>query len=479
MGSSLAVTGVANLNNSLNVAGPSALNATLAVAGAANLNNTLAVAGAANLNSSLAVTGAAALGSTLAVTGAATFQNNVTVNGNLTVLGNQTAIDTVSLQVKDNAVLIADGNVTDTIQSGIMVQYQPTGASAPKYAGVKRLPVSGSTGGEFVFFKDAADKIAEPSSGGSSSGGSSASSSVAGAWIEYDLATPSVINNYACAWGYSDSSINHMQSWTLLGSNDKTTWYFMDSQSDYISTAAHRNSGSGNVSDQQFFTIATPASYSYIRFVIQKLTLSSSNQSAASGVEVSAIILRDSSNNFILATFNNTYSSELGSSYQGANVASVTSNTYNIVAHTVGYGGVFSPSNIYNGPNNTYIGTTNNAYNAAIASSPAPAADVYASIIAESFNCASDINLKNNIVVLDGALDKLDAMRGVYHNWIDENQSQDRQIGVIAQEVQSVYPELVSVGGNGYLSVNYPKLTAVLLQSIKELKAMVLALADK
>ena len=60
-------------------------------------------------------------------------------------------------------------------------------------------------------------------------------------------------------------------------------------------------------------------------------------------------------------------------------------------------------------------------------------------------------------------------MRGVYHHWNDKNQSEKRQIGVIAQEVQAVYPELVQQGDNGYLSVNYPKLTAVLLQSIKEL----------
>ena len=60
-------------------------------------------------------------------------------------------------------------------------------------------------------------------------------------------------------------------------------------------------------------------------------------------------------------------------------------------------------------------------------------------------------------------------MRGVYHGWMDEKQSQERQIGVIAQEVQAVYPELVKMGDNGYLAVNYPKLTAVLLQSIKEM----------
>jgi hypothetical protein len=100
--------------------------------------------------------------------------------------------------------------------------------------------------------------------------------------------------------------------------------------------------------------------------------------------------------------------------------------------------------------------------------------DTYAVVMADSFNCASDSRLKKNIVNLDGALDKIDLIRGVYHDWIDESQG-GRQIGVIAQEIQAVYPELVMEGGNGFLSVNYPKLTAVLLQSVKELKALILS----
>lgn len=88
------------------------------------------------------------------------------------------------------------------------------------------------------------------------------------------------------------------------------------------------------------------------------------------------------------------------------------------------------------------------------------------------------MNLKKNIVTIDGALDKLDEIRGVYHDWIDTKQSEDRQIGVIAQEMRAVYPELVSES-EGFLTVNYPKLTAVLLQSVKELKTMVLAIRAK
>jgi hypothetical protein len=108
-------------------------------------------------------------------------------------------------------------------------------------------------------------------------------------------------------------------------------------------------------------------------------------------------------------------------------------------------------------------------------SAPAPAADIYATVMADSFNSASDVRLKKNVVPLEGALDKIDAIRGVQYHWIDGEQSESRQVGVIAQEIQAVYPELVQEGADGFLSVNYPKLTAVLLQSMKELKALALA----
>ena len=164
IGSSIAVTGAANMGSALNVTGAAALSNILAVTGAATMANTLGVVGAATMGSSLNVAGVSNVNSTLAVTGAATFQNNVTINGNMTVLGNQTAIDTVSLQVKDNAVLIGDGNVTDTLESGLMMQYKPSGAANPKYAGVKRRPATSNSGGEFVFFKDADSPVSESSS---------------------------------------------------------------------------------------------------------------------------------------------------------------------------------------------------------------------------------------------------------------------------------------------------------------------------
>ena len=79
----------------------------------------------------------------------------------------------------------------------------------------------------------------------------------------------------------------------------------------------------------------------------------------------------------------------------------------------------------------------------------------------------SDARLKDNVQTIDGALDKVAAMRGVtYH----KNGKQGT--GVIAQEMQEVMPEVV-MQNDEYLSVAYGNLVGVLIEAVKELKAEV------
>ena len=84
----------------------------------------------------------------------------------------------------------------------------------------------------------------------------------------------------------------------------------------------------------------------------------------------------------------------------------------------------------------------------------------------------SDARLKENVETIDNALDKVCAMRGVTFNRID-NENGGRQMGVIAQEVQDIVPEVVKVNDDedNTLSVSYGNLVGVLIESIKELKA--------
>jgi hypothetical protein len=85
----------------------------------------------------------------------------------------------------------------------------------------------------------------------------------------------------------------------------------------------------------------------------------------------------------------------------------------------------------------------------------------------------SDARFKKNITALTGALDKINSLRGVYYDWNKEafpamGFSGNKQIGLIAQDVEKVLPELVAEGPDGYKSVDYAKITAVLIEAVKE-----------
>ena len=94
---------------------------------------------------------------------------------------------------------------------------------------------------------------------------------------------------------------------------------------------------------------------------------------------------------------------------------------------------------------------------------------------------SSDERLKENIEELGGALDKVKALRGVSFDWKELSEEEKatihshegHDIGVIAQEVQAQYPEIVTEREHGHLAVDYGKLTAVLIQAVKELSAKV------
>lgn len=85
----------------------------------------------------------------------------------------------------------------------------------------------------------------------------------------------------------------------------------------------------------------------------------------------------------------------------------------------------------------------------------------------------SDKTLKTNIKELQNSLTKTLKLRGVSYNWIDRTKSQKTQIGVIAQEVEQIYPEFVSTNDYGFKSVNYSQMVAVLIESIKELNTSI------
>jgi len=81
---------------------------------------------------------------------------------------------------------------------------------------------------------------------------------------------------------------------------------------------------------------------------------------------------------------------------------------------------------------------------------------------------ASDARLKQNIRPLSSVLSKIEQMNGYTYNWINDQRDNEEQVGLLAQEVQKNYPQLVNQNDKGELSVNYSGLVPVLLEGIKE-----------
>ena len=82
-------------------------------------------------------------------------------------------------------------------------------------------------------------------------------------------------------------------------------------------------------------------------------------------------------------------------------------------------------------------------------------------------NSVSDVRTKENIVTVESGLDLVSQLRGVWYNKIGK---EDRKVGVIAQEVEEVLPEVVNTDEDGMKSVDYSKMVGVLIEAIKELK---------
>ncbi|MBI2966927.1 MAG: tail fiber domain-containing protein [Bacteroidetes bacterium] len=85
----------------------------------------------------------------------------------------------------------------------------------------------------------------------------------------------------------------------------------------------------------------------------------------------------------------------------------------------------------------------------------------------------SDVRYKKDISPVKNALPDVLKLQGVRYNWRtdefpDKHFDNQRQIGFIAQDVEKIYPELVKTDNNGFKSIDYGKLTPLLLEAIKE-----------
>ena len=88
---------------------------------------------------------------------------------------------------------------------------------------------------------------------------------------------------------------------------------------------------------------------------------------------------------------------------------------------------------------------------------------------------SSDERLKTNIKPIENALDKVHKINGVEFDWNETGLENDpnrakhlHNVGVIAQEIYAIMPEVVHERVDGFLAVDYERMCALLIQAIKE-----------
>lgn len=149
------------------------------------------------------------------------------------------------------------------------------------------------------------------------------------------------------------------------------------------------------------------------------------------------------------------------SDYQSALNAQFQQDSISFYTTTAGTGDTTEQINIDSSGNTklvTLAGTGNRA--------------VYSTSTGVLTNSSSDKTLKTDDKTIEYGLSAIQALRPISFKWIDKERfGSQREIGFIAQEMQTVVPEVVGTNNDKTLSIDYAKLTAVLVKAVQELKA--------
>jgi hypothetical protein len=106
---------------------------------------------------------------------------------------------------------------------------------------------------------------------------------------------------------------------------------------------------------------------------------------------------------------------------------------------------------------------------------PAYALQVNGDIACNTLLQTSDERYKQNIQPLTNPLQKITQLKGINYDWKtdeypEKNFSNDKQVGMIAQDVEKIIPEIVHTDDEGYKSISYDKMAAYFVEALKELK---------
>ena len=528
------VTGAAALQSTLDVTGATVLSSTLGVTGAATvtgataLQSTLDVTGATVLSSTLGVTGAAtvtgatALQSTLAVTGAITAdaQNHqiadfaindgsiVSASGALTIGSNSLDVGGAAtlgstLAVAGAAALSSTLSVADSADLATEIFVHCSAATHPDSSYLPADPTSSVSCKATIDGSAYVSGIMHVQSEVRTNQSSSANINVSNVNGAYQggknitvLATESAFSPFAVT-DTNTTNVSAAESWAVnIGAS--TQAFTVDAVQTTFNAAVAYGAGSvitASAEGHQLadFTVTNGSIVSASGAVSIGSNTFAANGAATFGstVGVTGVITAQAVGHQ-LADFtvnNGSIVSSSGALSIGSNsltaggattlqstlavtgAITAAAQNHQLADFTINNGSIVSASpTISHGSNHVTttgdISSTNMSFTTLLSGATATFSS---DCTAQNFYATSDVNLKCEIKPIEGAVAQCQKLRGVEFKWKHGDDQRD-QLGVIAQEVEEVYPTLVAEI-DGFKRVDYSKLVGLLIEAVKELKA--------
>ena len=418
------ITGPLDTVNNANVGGNAAVVGVLSVTNTAALGNTT-ITGFVNATTSgqvgttLTVGGNTSISGNLAVTGLSTLTGNTTLSEDLSVAGNTTLTEVTTM----NANVSLGGATTDVIS----------------YTGRVNTSLEPSANGKVLGHASrrwAAALTTANTTGDITAGGdvditgevNAASGVIVGDLDVGDDIT--LANTSNIIFSNTDVSTSQVE----ISSNNITVPYLQVQNqvtlpTDTIITAASLDAANGTITNN--------------------LTLTGATAGAANSV-------------FKIGNGANTVSIEFANAEANGHLLAKTTNTSDIGSAAKSFRTGYFDTSVVVG--DTVANTT-----ALLANFVYAKEDLVA-------NYSSDQQLKDNVLKIDTALDKVEALGGYSFTWnnnIEDHRAGTHDYGVIAQELEDVLPHAVDINSRGYKTVNYNSLIPLLIEAVKELSARV------
>jgi len=166
----------------------------------------------------------------------------------------------------------------------------------------------------------------------------------------------------------------------------------------------------------------------------------------------------------------------------GEKIASDAIGKSNRLISQITSGAISSASSVFNSANSNLGNSIKSSAEAAARASASAvknaASSVHNAVKSAASYISSDINLKKDIIPLKDPLNKIIRLNGNTYNWKRDSEAHESRIGLIAQEVEEVFPEVVSTNEEGYKCISYGHLVAPLVEAIKEQQAQIQTLEE-